>query len=154
YRALIEQAADGIYIVDAQDNFLMVNAQTCAMAGCTEEELLRMNIRDFLLEEDLVHAPLRLEEIRTSKAIIQMERRARRKDGAILYVESRAKALDDERLQIIIHDVTARKQVEEALRESEEHFRQAFDEAAIGKAWVALDGRFLRVNRSLCEIVG
>jgi PAS domain S-box-containing protein len=115
YRALTEQAADGIYITDAQGNFLLVNPQTCAMAGCTEEELLRMNIRDFLIEEDLVHAPLRLEEIRMSKAIIQMERCVRRKDGTILYIESRARALDDERLQIIVHDVTARKQAEEQL---------------------------------------
>lgn len=40
------------------------------------------------------------------------------------------------------------------LREAEERFRLAFDHAPIGMALVALDGRFLRVNRSLCEIVG
>jgi len=50
--------------------------------------------------------------------------------------------------------ISVRKQAEEALRESEERFRSAFDNAAIGKALVALDGRWLRVNRSLCEIVG
>ncbi|QEH31595.1 Signal transduction histidine-protein kinase BarA [Aquisphaera giovannonii] len=42
----------------------------------------------------------------------------------------------------------------EAIRESEERFRGAFDAAAIGMALVAADGRFLRVNGSLCEIVG
>lgn len=41
-----------------------------------------------------------------------------------------------------------------SLRETEECFRSAFEHAAIGMAVVALDGRFLRVNRSLCEIVG
>jgi PAS domain S-box-containing protein len=41
-----------------------------------------------------------------------------------------------------------------ALRESEERFRLAFDEAPIGVALVGLDGRFLRVNNALCEIVG
>lgn len=43
---------------------------------------------------------------------------------------------------------------EKALRESEERFRNAFDYSAIGMALVAVDGRFLKVNRSLCEIVG
>ncbi len=37
---------------------------------------------------------------------------------------------------------------------SEERFRHAFDLAGIGMALVALDGRFTRVNKSLCEIVG
>ncbi|TKS61747.1 MAG: histidine kinase [Nitrospira sp.] len=43
---------------------------------------------------------------------------------------------------------------EEALRESQERFSNAFNEAVIGMALVALDGRWLQVNRALCEIVG
>jgi diguanylate cyclase (GGDEF)-like protein/PAS domain S-box-containing protein len=42
----------------------------------------------------------------------------------------------------------------QALRASEERFRSAFDNATIGMGVVALDGRWLQVNRSLCEIVG
>jgi diguanylate cyclase (GGDEF)-like protein/PAS domain S-box-containing protein len=42
----------------------------------------------------------------------------------------------------------------EALRASEERFRSAFDNATIGMAVVSLKGRWLQVNRSLCDIVG
>jgi PAS domain S-box-containing protein len=42
----------------------------------------------------------------------------------------------------------------DALRVSEERFRLAFDEAPIGMAIVELDGRFNRVNRALCTLVG
>jgi PAS domain S-box-containing protein len=42
----------------------------------------------------------------------------------------------------------------EELRESQELFRQTFHEAPIGKAFIAPDGVFLRVNRELCEIFG
>jgi len=40
-----------------------------------------------------------------------------------------------------------------ALRESEERFRSAFDHAA-GMALVAMDGSWIKVNRSLCEMIG
>ena len=44
--------------------------------------------------------------------------------------------------------------VEEVVRKSEELFRYTFDQAAVGIAHVATDGRFLRMNRSFCDIVG
>src|SRR6266513_4757645 len=52
-------------------------------------------------------------------------------------------------------DIDAQKQtMETALRESEERFRGAFEFAAIGMALVAPDGRWMRVNRALCGILG
>ena len=67
----------------------------------------------------------------------------------------------DERLMKTIHVVGSqigqflqRKTAESALGESEKRFRETFELAATGIAHVALDGRFLRVNRSLCEMFG
>jgi PAS domain S-box-containing protein len=50
--------------------------------------------------------------------------------------------------------VIRRQQDLNRLRESEERFRSAFEFAAIGKALVSVDGRWLRVNQALCRIVG
>jgi PAS domain S-box-containing protein len=55
---------------------------------------------------------------------------------------------------VLVNDISEIKRTELALRESEERFRLTLDEAPIGMALVALDGRFLRVNRRLCDIVG
>jgi PAS domain S-box-containing protein len=58
------------------------------------------------------------------------------------------------RFSYIIEDISDRKRMENRLQEGEELLRLAFEDAAIGKALVSLDGNFLKVNRSLCEIVG
>ena len=50
--------------------------------------------------------------------------------------------------------IAEQERISKALVESEEHFRNAFDYAAIGMALVSPEGNWLRVNRSLCEIVG
>jgi PAS domain S-box-containing protein len=50
-------------------------------------------------------------------------------------------------------NVTSRARAERELRESEERFRATFEHAAVGIAHVGMDGRWLRVNERLCEIL-
>ena len=59
-----------------------------------------------------------------------------------------------EQLLSISRDITETKNAEGLIRASEERFRSAFDDAGIGMAIVGLDGRWVRVNRAICEIVG
>ncbi|MBD2013429.1 PAS domain S-box protein [Microcoleus sp. FACHB-53] len=59
-----------------------------------------------------------------------------------------------EGLSVYFRNISDRKRAEAALRESEERFHQAFENAAIGMALVSLDGYWLQVNRSLCEMLG
>jgi len=54
----------------------------------------------------------------------------------------------------IQRDITERKRAEEALRESEERFAGAFEHAPIGVALVSPVGRWLKVNRALCNLIG
>jgi PAS domain S-box-containing protein len=66
--------------------------------------------------------------------------------------------LDDQgritRFVAVKEDITERKRAEESLRASEERFQKAFSNAAIGMALVGTDGRWLKVNRALCRLVG
>jgi PAS domain S-box-containing protein len=56
---------------------------------------------------------------------------------------------------VVMHvNISERKLAEEALWESEARFRGTFEQAAVGIAHVSTDGRFLRVNDKLCEILG
>jgi diguanylate cyclase (GGDEF)-like protein/PAS domain S-box-containing protein len=52
------------------------------------------------------------------------------------------------------HHIAEQERISKALRESEEHFRNAFDYAAIGMALVSPAGQWLQVNHSLSGIVG
>src|SRR5215210_5822576 len=54
----------------------------------------------------------------------------------------------------VIRDITERKRTEDALREARDRFESVFDHAPIGVAVVSPEGRYLQVNRSLCEILG
>ncbi|MDP1683460.1 MAG: EAL domain-containing protein [Burkholderiales bacterium] len=53
-----------------------------------------------------------------------------------------------------VADAEVRRRAEHEAKESEERFRATFSQAAVGIAQVAPDGRWLRVNQRLCDIVG
>ena len=61
-------------------------------------------------------------------------------------LEQRVKELEEEAFE--------RKRAEETLREGEERFRIAFDADPIGRSLTSVDGRLLRVNHRLCEMLG
>ncbi len=94
-----------------------------------------------------------------SAPIGRVEFRCRHADGHHVWLETVGKLLFDERGATVgavlnSRDVTERRLAEERVRESEERFSGAFEHAAIGMALVAPEGRWLRVNRALCTLVG
>ncbi|WP_454835435.1 PAS domain S-box protein [Pseudomonas lini] len=80
----------------------------------------------------------------------------RRKDGSLLHGRTRLTVVDELFLCeiVFLHDINERKRIEQALLESEERFCLAFESVAIGMALLGLDGRWLRVNCYLCELLG
>ncbi len=53
-----------------------------------------------------------------------------------------------------IEDISQRKLEREALIDTNRVFRSTFEDAAIGMAMTSLEGRWLKVNKALCEILG
>ncbi|HKI98411.1 MAG TPA: PAS domain S-box protein [bacterium] len=131
HRLLIEQASDGIFLSDAEGWYRDVNPAGCQMLGYSREELLRLNLRDVAVPEDLARTPLRIDDLKAGKVVV-IERLLRRKDGTVLPVEISAKALRDGQLQAIVRDITERRQAEEQLRNSEERLRQSQKMEAVG----------------------
>ncbi|GAB1543268.1 ATP-binding protein [Scytonema sp. NUACC21] len=62
--------------------------------------------------------------------------------------------LQERCIGVVFDNITQQKLAEKELRETDQRFRATFEQAAVGIAHVGLDGRWLRVNHKLCEIVG
>ncbi|MFZ5906669.1 MAG: PAS domain S-box protein [Nitrospirota bacterium] len=131
YRMLIEQASDGIFILDRQGNIDEVNTTACHMLGYDRDELIRLTILDIIPEEDLRRHPLKISEVLAGERVV-IQRRFRKQDGTFIDVEVSAKKIETDRLQTIVRDLTERKKAQEALRASEERLAEAQKIAHLG----------------------
>ncbi|MBI4885665.1 MAG: PAS domain S-box protein, partial [Acidobacteria bacterium] len=131
FRALFEQATDGIFVCDRDMTFLDVNTAGCAMTGYPRDELLTRRATDLLAADDLPR--LSQEVVRLgSGQVLTSEWHVQRKDGSRFIAEASAKQLPDGRFQSVVRDVTARREAEEALRESEDRLRRAVTAGRVG----------------------
>jgi PAS domain S-box-containing protein len=153
YRGLVDQASDGIFIVQEDGTCLDANTRGCQLLGYTREEIVKMNMFHLLLPEDLPTIPVHMRLIQTGKPIIA-EWKLQKKDGSFIYAEVSGKKLEDGRLQGIVRDITQRKQIEQALRESEQRFRALFDNALVGMYRTTPTGRILLVNPAILHMLG
>jgi diguanylate cyclase (GGDEF)-like protein/PAS domain S-box-containing protein len=114
YRQLIEQASDGIFISDAEGNFLIANSRSCELLGYSEGELIGLNGKvTYLDEEKEIHSG-RMEAV-VAGQILRFERTVRRKDGTAFPAEVSIKMLDNGTVQVIFHDITERRNQEQKI---------------------------------------
>jgi PAS domain S-box-containing protein len=153
YRAVVEQASDGITVTDAQWRFLEVNQRFCELLGYGREELLRMSVRDIGVPEDLQREPLHEEEL-AKGATILTERHMRRKDGSVITVEISAREPGDGTVLSVVRDITERVRAEQALRESEERFRRVFESDMLGMVFGLHGGSVVDANDYFLRLLG
>jgi PAS domain S-box-containing protein len=153
YRALVEQAADGIIATDLDGTLIEVNAAAAAMLGYQPAALVGRPAAALLPGEDLASDPPRLAETLAGQ-IVRHERRLRHRDGSERRIAISAKRIGTDRIQGIWHDVTAQRATETALRESEERFRTIFLQAT--DAILIFDDaeRCLQANPAGCALFG
>jgi PAS domain S-box-containing protein len=153
-REAIELSPDAFFQADLDARFTDVNQAACRLLGYDREELNGKTIFEIIPVEHRSRLKAVRGELLVPGHVHRAEWSLKRKDGTFVPVEVSAHILPEGRWQALVRDISERKRVEEALQEAEERFRLTVDEAPIGMALVALDGRFVRVNRALCEIVG
>lgn len=131
YRLLIEQTVDGIFVADAQGNYLDVNPAGAALLGYTQEEIRRLKITDVITPVEAKRIAPEVAKF-ADGAIVRSEWRFLRKDGTLFDGEVIGRQLPDGRLQAVVRDITEQKMAENALRTSEQRLRLSQQAAKIG----------------------
>ncbi len=137
--------------------FLTVNDAAIRHYGYSREEFLNMSLTDIRPKEDV---PALLTVLAKHEGGLRRPGvwRHLRKDGSIILVEISAYQYEQEggtKEMVVALDITERRRMEEALRESEATLKILVDNAPFGIAQTCLDtDRITTVNPALLEILG
>ncbi len=130
FRRTFELAGSGAAHIGMDRRFVRVNRRLCEMTGYSEDELLRLTGRQISHPEDVDVINAQRPSLYAGEIdAVRVEKRYLRKDGSVIWVAftmvvERNAAGEPQYEIAFFDDITARKQAEAALRESEERFRQ------------------------------
>ncbi len=159
YRVLFGHVDNMVCTLDLEGRFTSINAAGERLTGFAARELIGRFAVELIAPENRDEAVAQFRRrLETRAELPGDESMLLARDGSCVPIEITSVLLlqDGEPAGVLglVRDLSERRGAEEALLESEQRFRSAFESAAIGMAVVGLDGRFLEVNDSLCELVG
>ncbi len=155
--AILNFSSDFIIILNKDLEIINVNDRFLAFENIEKQDILDKSIinSSFPMEFNPSIIPNIKEALAGKESTIEAYLK---KDDAPYYftVKLVPTVFDDTEkgVTIIFEDITERKNAETALKISEERFRAIFEHAAVGIAYLAKDGRFLRMNQRYCDILG
>ena len=158
FRMLIETMQEGLGVLDDNGIITYVNNRICEMSGYSKEEVIGRAATDFVDESylELLHEQI---ERRREGHTRSYEANWKGKDGRRVPTIISAAPILDEKGRFkgsfaVITDITKRKRVEEALRESETRFRELADLLPQSVFELDLKGNFTYSNRCGFETFG
>jgi PAS domain S-box-containing protein len=159
YRTLFDSSKELIIVISKDGKFVDVNAATVELLGYTnKEELMRIGSMAQLYFKPEGQSSIQ-EILSKQDHVKDVEQEMRKKDGGKIYALLTASTRRDSKGNVIgyrgtIRDITERKLIDQALRESEEKYRTLFDDAPIGYHEIDTEGRIIQINATELEMLG
>jgi PAS domain S-box-containing protein len=161
-QAILNSALDGIVIVDEKGHVLQFNPAAEAMFGRRQADAAGQPMHELIVppHHRQAHQDGMARYLATGQGPVlnrRIEIEAMRADGSLFPIELTIVPVKSETGEIFtatVRDITERQRVEGALRDSEARARATFEQAAVGVMQQAADGRLLRVNQTLCTLLG
>jgi len=158
YRMLVETLNEGIWVIDKEAVTTFVNPKMAEILGYTIEEMAGCSLFSFMDDEGKRICE-RLIERRKQGIREQHVFQFLKKDGTRIYTSIETnpiKGKDGEYLGAIagVTDITERKRMEDALRESEEKYRTLYESSADGIVSITMDGYIREANNAFCAMIG
>lgn len=153
FREVFEQAAVGITRVDLNGVLVDCNQKFSDMLGYTREELLGKSMKDITHPDDYGSgARYRTQLVSGGSRSHTNEKRFIRKDGTPVWTRRTMSTACDaagkpQYVISVVENISDRKLLEQ-------HHQETFNQAAVGIVHTSADGRYLRVNRKFCEMLG
>jgi PAS domain S-box-containing protein len=154
YEHLTRYANDIILLLDKSGRIIDANERAIVSYGYSRDELLRLSLNDIRSPEARSVLVSQLQHIEERNGMV-FEIAHQRKDGTVFPVEvsSRVIEVEGEKLyQNIIRDISERKKVEDALRESEERLRTVIEASLDAIVVVNDQGRIVLFNSAAEEL--
>jgi len=151
-----DSMADGVEILSLDFEILNVNATLCKMLGKTKEELIGKKCYQMVHGKDTPISGCLLEKTKLSKQQESAEMFDPTLNAWLSVAASPILSEEGEVIAVVhlIRDITERKQAEEALRESEERYRQLFEGVADAVMVYSAKGKFLNCNEVTLQRYG
>jgi len=159
YKALIENAGDITLLTNGDGTILFTSPNTLKLIGYDAKELQNADITQVLHPDELeYYYTLKQEILNNPGQLYVCEMRVKHKNGTYIWVESTTiNRLNDPIVKGVItnaRDITQRKKAEAENKASEVLFRSAFEQIAVGIAYLSTTGQWMRTNNQLCAITG
>jgi PAS domain S-box-containing protein len=160
FRAMFESAPIGAALISLEGRILGANLALQRMLGYDEEELAELAVADITHPDD-VHADLELldELLAGTRDRYELEKRYLAKDGRLVWGRLAVSLVRDAdgrpKFALgMVEDTTERRRADEAMRESEQRYRELFENANDMVFTLDLDGRVTAINRAGERITG